>query len=234
MDGEHGGLGFACHRRISGRAACRVSGRRTRRRGPGRARLRRRCIRASRPPQHLQHELRHPGEDERACRRVSTEDLARLGELWNDGLKQFRRAVSGRQGFYERRRVLLPGRVSRADLWAEGRCDFAAYVQRLLELPAMQEWYKAGLAETTRIERYEEDARAAGEVTEDLRAAMRVSAHRASRHLRHIACHLDALRAAARFGQRVLRLHPQQQDQRRRRTPSRSGRPSPPKRRRGH
>ena len=46
-----------------------------------------------------------------------------------------------------------------------------AYLQRLLRLPAMQEWYKAGLAETTRIERYEEDAKAAGEVTEDFRAA---------------------------------------------------------------
>ena len=45
------------------------------------------------------------------------------------------------------------------------------YLQRLLALPAMQEWYKAGLAETTRIEKYEEDARTVGEVTEDLRAA---------------------------------------------------------------
>ena len=34
----------------------------------------------------------------------------------------------------------------------------------------MQEWYKAALKETWRIERYENDARTVGEVTEDLRA----------------------------------------------------------------
>jgi glutathione S-transferase len=44
------------------------------------------------------------------------------------------------------------------------------YVDRLLALPAMREWYEAALAETWRIARYEDDARAAGEVTADLRA----------------------------------------------------------------
>jgi glutathione S-transferase len=35
----------------------------------------------------------------------------------------------------------------------------------------MREWYEAGLKETWRIARYEEEARAAGEVVADFRAA---------------------------------------------------------------
>ena len=78
-------------------------------------------------PQHLRHELRHPGEDEEraggrhAGSRAARRALERRAE-------EVRRAVSGRQGFYQRRCVLLPGGVSRADLWAEGRRDFGSCI----------------------------------------------------------------------------------------------------------
>ncbi|RWX63136.1 glutathione S-transferase, partial [Mesorhizobium sp. M4B.F.Ca.ET.089.01.1.1] len=46
----------------------------------------------------------------------------------------------------------------------------AAYPKRLLDLPAMREWYAAGLAETWREPEHEAEVRAAGAIVEDLRA----------------------------------------------------------------
>jgi glutathione S-transferase len=100
-----------------------------------------------------------------------TQDLARLGELWNDGLKKFGGPFLAGKDFTNADAFFCPVayRVQTYGLAVDAISQL--YLQRLLALPAMQEWYKAGLAETTRIERYEDDARAAGEVTEDLRAA---------------------------------------------------------------
>lgn len=44
------------------------------------------------------------------------------------------------------------------------------YVERLLELPAMHEWYAAALKETFREPGHEADAHKSGEWTADLRA----------------------------------------------------------------
>ncbi|OWK20490.1 hypothetical protein AJ88_29360 [Mesorhizobium amorphae CCBAU 01583] len=46
----------------------------------------------------------------------------------------------------------------------------ADYPARLLDLPAMREWYEAGLAETWREPDHEAEVRAAGTITRDLRA----------------------------------------------------------------
>src|SRR5438270_56340 len=46
----------------------------------------------------------------------------------------------------------------------------AAYARRLLDLPAMQEWYRAGLLETWRDEPHEVEIAACGTVLQDLRA----------------------------------------------------------------
>lgn len=98
-----------------------------------------------------------------------TQDLARLGELWNDGLKKFGGPFLGGKDFTNVDAFFCPVayRVQTYGLTVDAISQ--KYLARLLALPAMQEWYKAGLAETTRIERYEADARAAGEVAEDLR-----------------------------------------------------------------
>ena len=48
--------------------------------------------------------------------------------------------------------------------------EAAAYSRRLLDLPAMREWYAAGLAETWQEPDHEAEVRAAGTVVEDLRA----------------------------------------------------------------
>jgi glutathione S-transferase len=99
-----------------------------------------------------------------------TQDLERLGELWNDGLKKFGGPFLAGKDFTNVDAFFCPVayRVQTYGLNADATSQ--AYLQRLLKVPAMQEWYTAGLAETTRIERYEADARSVGEVTEDLRA----------------------------------------------------------------
>jgi glutathione S-transferase len=100
-----------------------------------------------------------------------TQDLERLGELWNDGLKRFGGPFLAGDVFTNVDAFFCPVafRVPTYGLTVDANSQ--AYLQRLLKVPAMTEWYKAGLKETTRIERYEADARAAGDVTEDFRAA---------------------------------------------------------------
>jgi len=45
-----------------------------------------------------------------------------------------------------------------------------AYAKRLLELPSMQDWYRAALKETWRKQAYEREALAAGRIVADYRA----------------------------------------------------------------
>lgn len=99
------------------------------------------------------------------------EDLARLAELWSDGLKKFGgpflagRDFSNVDAFY----CPVTFRAQSYTLPLEGEAK--AYVERLLTLPAMREWYEAALKETSRIERYEDHARGVGEVVADYRVA---------------------------------------------------------------
>lgn len=107
-------------------------------------------------------------------RQISTElqaDLSRVSELWNDGLEKFGGPFLAGKDFTNADAMFCPVayRVQSYGLPVDERA--AAYVQTLVKVPAMQEWYAAALNETWRIERYENDAKAAGEVTEDLRAA---------------------------------------------------------------
>ncbi len=96
-------------------------------------------------------------------------DVARLAELWSDGLSRLGGPFLTGAAFTNVDAFFCPVayRVQTYGLALNAKSE--AYVQRLLALPAMQEWYEAGLAETWRIERYEDDARMAGEVTVDLR-----------------------------------------------------------------
>lgn len=98
-------------------------------------------------------------------------DLQRLEELWNDGLKTFGGPFLAGKDFTNVDAFFCPVayRVQTYGLTLDARS--LDYVERLLALPAMREWYEAALKETWRIARYEADARAAGDVTEDLRAA---------------------------------------------------------------
>jgi glutathione S-transferase len=99
-----------------------------------------------------------------------TQDLARLDELWGDGLKKFGGPFLAGKDFSNVDAFFCPVAYRVQTYGLKVDATSAAYLQRLLALPAMQEWYKAGLAETSRIERYDADAKAAGDVTADLRA----------------------------------------------------------------
>ncbi len=99
------------------------------------------------------------------------EDLARLAELWADGLGKFGgpflagRDFSNVDAFY----CPVAFRAQSYTLPLEGVAG--AYVELLLALPAMREWYETGLKETWRIERYEDHAREVGDVVADYRVA---------------------------------------------------------------
>jgi glutathione S-transferase len=99
------------------------------------------------------------------------QDVARIDELWSDGLGRFGgpflagAAFSAADAFFApvAFRVQTYGLV----LGAESR----AYAGRLLALPAMREWYAAALAETRREPGHEAEVAAVGTVIEDLRVS---------------------------------------------------------------
>jgi glutathione S-transferase len=100
-------------------------------------------------------------------------DLARISELWSDGLARFGGPFLAGEAFTAADAFYCPVAFRIQTYGLALAEDAVAYARRLVEQPAMQEWYEAALAETTRIARYEADARAAGEITADFRAPAR-------------------------------------------------------------
>ncbi len=96
-------------------------------------------------------------------------DVARIAELWNEGLRRFGGPFLAGKSFTAADAFFCPVafRVQTYGLALEG--DAAAYAQRLLALPAMKEWYEAGLAEPWREAEHEKEFAAAGKITADLR-----------------------------------------------------------------
>ncbi|UVK38048.1 glutathione S-transferase family protein [Mesorhizobium sp. AR10] len=97
-------------------------------------------------------------------------DLFRLGDLWNDGLARFGGPFLAGDHFTAVDAFFAPVafRAQSYGLSFDGAA--AAYPARLLDLPAMREWYDAGLAETWREPDHEAEVTAAGTIVEDLRA----------------------------------------------------------------
>jgi glutathione S-transferase len=97
-------------------------------------------------------------------------DIARITELWAEGLERFGGPFLGGKRFTAADAFFCPV-AFRAQTYGILNTGVAGeYVQRLLALPAMQDWYKAALAETWRWPSSEESAQAAGRWTADLRA----------------------------------------------------------------
>ena len=96
-------------------------------------------------------------------------DLLRLDELWNEGLARFGGPFLGGRDFGIVDAFFCPVafRVLTYDLKLGAMA--ASYVERLLQLPAMQEWQAAGLAEPWRDRAHEDEIREYGEVIADLR-----------------------------------------------------------------
>ncbi len=96
-------------------------------------------------------------------------DLTRIDEIWCEGLSRFGgpflagAAFTAADAFY----APVALRLQTYGLTLSPPAD--AYAARLLALPAMQDWYSAGLAETWREPDHEADALAAGTLISDLR-----------------------------------------------------------------
>lgn len=97
-------------------------------------------------------------------------DIARVAELWADGVARFGGAFLAGKRFTAVDAFFCPVafRAQTFGILNEGVAG--EYVQRLLALPAMQEWYRQALAEPFRDPPHEEDAKKAGRWTADLRA----------------------------------------------------------------
>ena len=97
-------------------------------------------------------------------------DVARLGALWNDGLRRFGgpflagKAFTAADAFY----APVAFRIQTYGLTLDTAA--AAYAQRLLDTRAMREWYGEALKETLRDLPHDEAISRMGKVLEDLRA----------------------------------------------------------------
>jgi glutathione S-transferase len=98
------------------------------------------------------------------------QDVARVDELWSDGLGRFGGPFLAGAAFTAADAFFAPV-AFRVQTYALplGPASLA-YAGRLLALPAMREWYAAALAETQREPGHEAEVQAAGTVIEDLRA----------------------------------------------------------------
>lgn len=98
-------------------------------------------------------------------------DLARLDELWNEGLARFGGPFLAGGAFSAVDAFYAPV-AFRIQSYGLRLGDAAmAYAQRLLDLPAMREWYVAALVESWRDPEHEDEVRRAGTWLQDLRRA---------------------------------------------------------------
>ncbi|MGN2248715.1 glutathione S-transferase family protein [Frateuria sp. GZRe14] len=97
-------------------------------------------------------------------------DLARLVELWGEGLARFGGSFLAGHAFSAVDAFFAPvaWRILSYGLPLDETS--LAYATRLRELPGMQRWYAAALAETVRLKDSEETACRVGTLREDLRA----------------------------------------------------------------
>jgi glutathione S-transferase len=100
-------------------------------------------------------------------------DLERLGELWNEGLARYSGPFLTGEAFAAVDAFFAPVAFRAQTYGLEFPGEAQAYVNRLLALPAMQDWYASALAETWREPGHEEEMLAAGRLLADLRQAAR-------------------------------------------------------------
>lgn len=97
------------------------------------------------------------------------QDLARIDEIWCEGLSRFGGPfLAGRQ-FTAADAFYAPVAMRLQTYGITLSPAASDYGKRLLALPPLVEWYEAGLAETWREPVHEQEAQAAGKITQDLR-----------------------------------------------------------------
>lgn len=97
-------------------------------------------------------------------------DLDRIAELWDEGLARFGGPFLAGDRFTAVDAFFAPVAFRVQTYGLDLPEPARGYARRLLERPAMREWYAAGLAEPWREPVHEADARAAGEWIADLRS----------------------------------------------------------------
>jgi glutathione S-transferase len=96
-------------------------------------------------------------------------DIARVGELWIEGLARFGGPFLAGAKFGAVDAFFCPVAYRIQSYGLELPPEAAAYAKRLLALASMQRWYEAALAEPYRDAEHEVEIAAAGTVTQDLR-----------------------------------------------------------------
>jgi glutathione S-transferase len=101
-----------------------------------------------------------------------TKDIARIAELWTEGLERFGGPfLAGREfGAVDAFYCPVAFRVQSYGLELPAPAA-AAYARRLLAAPSMKRWYEAALAEPYRDADHEVEIAQAGTIVQDLRAA---------------------------------------------------------------
>jgi glutathione S-transferase len=96
-------------------------------------------------------------------------DVARIDEIWNQGLGRFGGPFLAGSAFTAVDAFFAPV-AFRIQGYGLKLGDVAsAYAKKLLELPAMKQWYEAALAEAWREPGHEEEIAATGRLVQDLR-----------------------------------------------------------------
>jgi glutathione S-transferase len=97
-------------------------------------------------------------------------DIARLGDLWNDGLRRFGGPYLAGDTFGAADAFFAPVAFRIQSYALTLQATAATYAARLLELASMRDWYAAALAEPMRDVPHETEIRGMGAVLQDLRA----------------------------------------------------------------
>jgi glutathione S-transferase len=98
-------------------------------------------------------------------------NLARLQELWNEGLARFGGPYLAGATFTAVDAFYAPVAFRIQSYQLDIDAATQSYVQRMLALPSMRRWYDAALKETWRDSDHEEETLRQGTLLEDLRAA---------------------------------------------------------------
>jgi len=99
-------------------------------------------------------------------------DVARIDELWNEGLERFGGPFLAGSSFTAADAFFAPVVYRAATYGLTLNGGAPAYVERMLGLDSMQRWYDDALGEPWREAEHEAEARAVGDVIEDLRATL--------------------------------------------------------------
>ena len=97
-------------------------------------------------------------------------DIARIDELWNEGLRRFGGPFLAGASFTAVDAFYAPVAFRIQTYALELSAASLAYAARLRDLPSMRDWTAAALAETWRERAHEEEIARAGTIVQDLRA----------------------------------------------------------------